>query len=608
MHANQIADHYARERGQAGRAQAHAAWTSQQQLELEKRQRELEQRQKEAFLKNAAIMNPSLAASKQSATMASRHDRKPSPEEEETHVRRSQINKPAVVNIMRDFFEESPKVEEELVRTSNSFIRKPTPQVIHHVPAPQQLDDYSDDEELEEKQEAIRKQNEAIKSYLEKVRSKNSAQQQALKFQAEMDKLNALEAKLFDHNRHMESVKALTRLGDDMNRMARNQALASIKAGQARKDAETRALMQGLLDAKKEKKAGKDPWARKMLQALMDRQQPGGSQQFNPAMFAPPIMQSPQVERSIDSAEKRRQEKRIKKLNDELDRKNKMLDNLKQSQVQEKPKDEKDKGMMNKEEVAAAIEQALKKQADELDKKAKDAGAGPEDIVTLPNGVAMIRPKDKTKPPIFVMPDDSLQKLKEKMEKTKSSLSSSSSISESIPPKPNPIQQMMLGMLMSQNMRMMMGDDQSSAPSKKSRKSTSSSHSKLPPIIINPPPIYQPPPVQEPKKSLPKIDSAKPKKPKIPKTQSMTTLPVNSPNEPQPTPVQVQPQVLPPVRPPSVKSVSTDGQPVQPPVKANRLHDFNSWNIEPPKPSVPVDLSRSPSLKDNYAPPQSSFN
>lgn len=46
---------------------------------------------------------------------------------------------------------------------------------------------------------------------------------------------------------------------------------------------------------------------------------------------------------------------------------------------------------------------------------------------------------------------------------------------------------------------------------------------------------------------------------------------------------------------------------MQPPAKFARLADFNAWNIEPPKPSVPVDLSRSPSLRDNGAPPQSSL-
>lgn len=222
------------------------------------------------------------------------------------------------------------------------------------------------------------------------------------------------------------------------------------------------------------------------------------------------------------------------------------------------------------------------------------------------------------------MPDLPVQALKEKqerMEKTKSSLSSSSSISESIPPKPNPLQQMMLGMLMSQNMRMMMGEDESSAPSRKSRKSTSSSHSNLPPIIINPPPMYQPPPpIQQP---LPRIDSAKPKRPKVQKAQSVSNIPTQLQIQPtllqpvQPTtttnvnPIAQQPTYLPSVvqnRPSSVKSMSVEGQPIQPPSKPNRLADANNWNIEPPRPSMPVDISRPPSLRDTSAPPQSSLD
>lgn len=625
MHGGQLAEHQHRERGQAQRAHAHQAAVDAQTALLLERQRQAEQRQKAALLANAAAMNPGL----QQARLPERAVRRPSPEQAEQHEARAHMQRPALVNAMRDWLDEDKPVEPSLV-TRESFGRKATPQVVEVVqvrPPPAEAD--SDEEhELEERQEAVRRQNEAIRAQLDKLKSQQLAQSQAAKFQSEVDKLNALEAKLFDYGRHVESVKALSRLGDDLGRMARAQALASIKAGQMRKDAEARALMKALAEQKQDRGSGKDPWARKMIQALAKQQQQPGMPAMNPAFFSPPVMPSPKVERSVDSAEQRRQEKRIKKLNAELEKKNKMLDNLKQKD-DDKPKEDKDKGLMNKDEVAAAIEQALKKQADELEKKAKEVGAGPEDIVTLPNGVSVIRPKDKTKPPIFVMPDDPVQKLKEKMEKTKSSFSSSSSVSESIPPKPNPLQQMMLGMLMSQNMRMMMGDDESSAPSRKSRrsrKSTSSSQSHLPPIIINPPPVYQPPapmPVM-PTRPLPHIDSAKPKRQKA-QVQSMGNLPAVQPQEPTPRPVLVQPYVqpiaqpyvqpvaqpvaqpyvqLPPVRPQTGNSESVDGQPLQPPVRMGRLADVNPWNIEPPKPSQQVDISRSPSLRDQQAPPQ----
>ena len=621
MHAEQIAERMAREREQQLRAQEHQRLVAQQMAANEQRQREADQRQRDLYLRNAAIMNPGLAASQNYSahTLASGRERKFSPEEQEKHLERNQMNKPAIVNLMRDFFDERTKPVEEMAETHHSFAKKPEPEIARAAPPPKrQYESDEEDEEIIQKAEAIRKQNEALKGYLQKVRGQNAAQNQAIKFQSEQERLNALEAKMYDYNKHLESVKGLNRLGDDLNRMARNQALASIKAGQARKDAEARAIMQQLLDNKKEKGgSGKDPWARKMIEAMMANQQAGPNPGFNPALFSQPMVPSPQRERSIDSEQKRKQDKRIKKLNDELEKKNKMLDNLKQDQ----PKaTEKDKDLMNKDEVAKAIDQALKKQAEEIEKKAREVGAGPEDILTLPNGVSVIRPKDKTKPPIFIMPDEPMVNKKEKdkqLEKTKSSFSSTSSISEVLPPKPNPIQQMMLGMLMSQNMRMMMGDDESSRRSRKSRKSVSSSQSesRLPPIIINPPPIYQPyPPPQERQQPLPRIDSAKPKKPKVPKTQSMTTLPTAQPVQTiqtiQPAPIAptVQPTVLPPVlpnRPPSAKSVSTDGQAIQPPIKINRLNDYNSWNIEPPKPAAIVDISRSPSLRDNTAPPQS---
>ena len=79
--------------------------------------------------------------------------------------------------------------------------------------------------------EEVAKQNQALQKYIMEMKQKNNDSKQASKLKSEVERLNALEAKMFDYNRHVESMTNLNRLGDDMNRMARNNALAAIKAG-----------------------------------------------------------------------------------------------------------------------------------------------------------------------------------------------------------------------------------------------------------------------------------------------------------------------------------------------------------------------------------------
>ena len=60
-------------------------------------------------------------------------------------------------------------------------------------------------------------------------------------------------------------MKNMNRLGDDMNRMARNNALAAIKAGQVRKDNAIRDLIQPrMVDM-----GMGDPDTKKLLKQLM---------------------------------------------------------------------------------------------------------------------------------------------------------------------------------------------------------------------------------------------------------------------------------------------------------------------------------------------------
>ena len=183
----------------------------------------------------------------------------------------------------------------------------------------------------------------------------------------------------------------------------------------------------------------------------------------------------------------RKNSQKIKKLNEELEKNKQALENLKNSQAPQ----------INTGDVQKIIQDALEAQKKQLEDKAKEVGAGPEDIMTLPNGMTIIKPKDPTKPPIFVMPDDQQKMIRDKLNITKCSLSSTSSISQSLPPKPNPMQQMMLGMLMQKNMRMMMGQDDESSKSSKSKSYSSTKSMSRMPMNYNPYQQYPPYPYQQ---------------------------------------------------------------------------------------------------------------
>lgn len=605
-----VSDYDLRSKQQVERYQRHQADNEQHMRELAERQKIAEDRQKQAMLRNATMMNPGLGKSQSVVTAAhTAHTAEPA-KDTEVHRQRGKVLRPDVFNLNAD--DDLPIEEPEVIERPRSIvIRQKSASV-----KPKEPSSDSDDGQEEEEAERLRKQNETIKQYIEKLRSEKASKQEANKYQTELERLNQLEGKLYDYNRHMESVKGLNRLGDDLNRIARSQALAAIKSGQVRKDAEMRDILKQFTEGSKPKN-NKDPWARKMIQALASQQMPQQQpmRQLDPSMFARPSP-SPKKEGSIDSEKQKKQEKKIKKLNEELEKNKKALEAANKDPVQ-------NQGLMSKDEVAKAINEALEKQKAEheaeVEKKAREVGAGPEDVVTLPNGVSVIRPKDKTKPPIFIMPDDNVEKLKKKMTQTKSSMSSTSSISETIAPKPNPLQQMMLGMLMAQNMKMMMGDEKSSVSSVKSKRSISSSQSRLPPLIINPPmympppqPIYQQLPPQQkqfmPSESLPKVGKKKPtvvKRSDDIQSQIQQPLPQVQRQIPQ---VQQQfPQVQ-PVRPSSVRSESTNGQPVQPPVKSMGVYNFNAQNLDGPRPAANIDIDRSPSLRDQQMQSQSTLS
>lgn len=580
---------------QTGRYHQHLDDVNAKTLAIEAKQRQAELNQKAKYLENVAKSNPVLGQShtqsmKTQASMAEAH------KDVAIHRERGKLLRPDIYNINDDPFEEfSEKLPPEPARIEVVQRPQERPVVV------KEESSSSDDEDEIEQMNKVSQQNEAIKNMLSKLKQQRVSKEEAGKYQAEMEKLNALEAKLYDYNRHVESMKGLSRLGDDMNRMARNQALAAIKAGQARKDAEMRDLLKQLAPTSKNS-ANRDPWARKMIQAMMANNQPQ-ARNIDPTFFNQPAFLKP--EKSVDSEEKLKQDKKIKKLNAELEKNKKALEKLQKNEKSVEKAPEKPEGLLNKEEVAKAIDDALKKQAEDIEKKAREAGAGPEDVVTLPNGISIIKPKDKSKPPIFVMPPPEIENVKKNMQKTKSSISSTSSISETMAPKPNPLQQMMLGMLMSQNMKMMMGDDQSSASKTESRKSYSSSHSKLPPLIINPPVYYppHPPPVSQ---SLPKVQKIKPKPKPAKKEVEMKPQPSHSQLiAPVPIPTTLPP--IQPTRPASVKSESTNGQAIQPPVKIPVTANYSSWNLEGPRPAANIDLESSPSFRDAHVPSQGSF-
>ena len=226
-----------------------------------------------------------------------------------------------------------------------------------------------------------------------------------------------------------------------------------------------------------------------MLQKMFEAQLMGAGQQ-NPLMLqqlqaqASPKKRTGSSEQTADTRAKKKTDKQIRKLNEELEQNKKALEELKgeKSAVNVAANNQ-----MSKEEVQKIIDETVGKMKPEIEKRAREAGAGPGDIVTLPNGVTIIKPRDPSKPPIFVMPDEPGKELRHRLNRSSSSLSSSvTSLAESGLEKPNPMMQMMLGMLMNKNMQLLLGADEQSSSS-----GTSKSTLHNVPIVINQP--YYPP-------------------------------------------------------------------------------------------------------------------
>ena len=516
------------------------------------------------------------------------------PDEGFKHKQRLKLLKPGISAI----FDESghliqPKDSMEETRGTFNFGKKEVPEQVEVQP---KLKYYEEKEEEPEEEldyqtqlrmEEVAKQNEAIKKHLEQLRRDKMSSKKANKFKEELERLNALESKMYDYNRNLDNVKQMNRIGDELTRQARNQALAAIKAGQMRKDNFVKMALES-------KNTGKDPWARKMVQKMFEAQMMGAGQQ-NP--FALQQLQgqvsakriASSSEQSSDKKGKKKADKKIQKLNEELEQNRKAIEELKG-----------EKGALNlaannqlsKDEVQKIIDETVNKMKPDIEKRAREAGAGPGDIVTLPNGVTIIKPRDPTKPPIFVMPDEPGKDLRNRLNRSTSSLSSSlGSLAESSLEKPNPMMQMMLGMLMNKNMQLLMGGEEQSSSSSSSK---STLHNV--PIVINQP--YYPPQPQ-PQAPLPPI--ARPRTAKPPPQEPQ------KPSDPLP-PVMLDKavgqsvrSVDPPKKLPSIRSIASEsalGKPVPPPLKLPHIGETNEWGMAAPKPPLALDPPSYSSVRD----------
>lgn len=616
--------------------------------EIERKQKELEQRQLNreveayGFAKSAkpGMYGQSPSASKHfdnqskhmgSSTRVNLNDNSNTAKDlrDSEHFVKGKIKKPAIFALLDDpKQEEPPKLNEtrhtfafgnQFPQEEKSSVKPPPPPSIPEPEYIEEEDDGLTPEEMARAQE-IMQQNQAIAEHIKKLREQNSNQAKAGRFKDELEKLGALESKLHDYNKHFDSMKNMNRIGDDLNRLARNQALNAIRQGQQRKD---NLIKDALMPVLQKPKETKDPWARKMIQAMMANpammQNPLAAQMMMQQMAQPSPSKKSKKNRSEDDSEesetssqkrrkKKKENKKIKELNDELEKNKKAIEDMKNPNKQPQ---------FSKDDIDKLIADAVQKNKDEIEAKAKEVGAGPGDVVTLPNGVSVIKPKDPSKPPLFIMPDLTKQKMLEELKKTKSSLSSTSSISETVSAKPDPMQQMMLGMLMSQNMKMMMGDD-SSVSSKSSKARSRSGYSQQPPIIINPPQYYPPqpslPPIQQPRRQEPsRVQSVKPTQmpppaqlPSLPPIQPVIAPQVQQPMPPSnpftnPAPIS---QPSPIHKSPSIRSVSTLGAPVMAPVKLPHIPDYNPWGLDAPKPAAQLSDSRAPSFRDMEIPSQ----
>lgn len=450
---------------------------------LERKQREAEQLQKQAEQVNRAkglgmraqpeprLFDPMGLQNLSQPAQRYGKNGKIKNEDIDTHLSRSKLMRPAIFGILDEFgnpIDDGSELD-KLAQSQSTMIEAPPSARMSKKSSAMKSKkssrkpDYSDDEidekgfnQFDPRAEEIRKQNEAIRQHLERIKKQNDMPAKASKFKDELEKLNSLEGRMYDFNRHLDQMHHLNRLGDDLNRMARNQALSTIKTGQIRKDKAIQDAVDAITGEKRKRRKDKKSKKRGY--------------------------ESTYDEDTEDYERKKRKKNKIKRLNEEL--------------ALAKAQANNNQPMMNKNEVEKLVEDALLKNKTDIEKMAEEMGANAEDVVTLPNGVTMIKSRDPTKPPMYVMPENPSDAIRKAFRKSNQSVSSTSSISESMPEKPNPLQQMMLGMLMQKNMQMMLGGDQSSQSSYSSRRNKHSKRS--PPIIIPQQPMF--PPISQPRR------------------------------------------------------------------------------------------------------------
>lgn len=463
------------------------------------------------------------------------------------------------------------------------------------------------DAETMQQMRLVAHQNKALQDEILRVKKLNEVKAQAHKYADEVQRLNQLEAKMYDYTKHLEGVKQLNRVGDELNKQARNQALAAIKQGIVRKEARERELLRPLLEAgNKKKQLAQDPWARQMIEMMMtaggrlpnklmqqyqddsdDDQDEHNSKKSKNKPKGKKNKRDRELEKEKEKMKKENEEK-LKKMNDEIER----LKKESAEGVKEAP--------IGREEIGKLIAEAFEKNREAVEAKAKKMGIGPEDIVNLPNGVSVIKSKDPSKPPMFIMPQEPLRKALEAYSRSDSDSLKSSVLSESTQKTapPDPMQQMMLGMLMGKNMEMMMNDGQSSTSSKSSStKSSKSSLSRTPIIINQPPPIYYPAPEQQ----FPRLKSPKDLQTSQSVLQGAQSLPKIKPTT---TGAKTQMRVS-QSSVSSLKSSSILGDPIPPPVKLPFLYNNPTTDAMMPKPAPTFSLDRPSSLRNMDIPIQS---
>lgn len=458
-----------------------------------------------------------------------------------------------------------------------------------------------------EQMEIIERNNRMMMEFMSELkRSKNDAVQKKA-YQEEIAQLNELEQKVYDYEKHLDSVKKLNRVGDDLNKVAREKALSAIKnahlSKQIQKDPVLAQKMRAANGMVPQGGLVQDDFARKMLMLMM-AQNMKQQEQLRFAQGPPMMIPVEGNKRKEDSSlyedlkeEKRKLEKEREKDKKKADREAKLAKLKNKAELSEKEAFEKQKLQAEQDlaeqkhqlelekmraKEALLLQQLEQKNADQENIKAVTKPT--DQLLVLPNGVTLIRPTDPNEAPMFVMPspspDRNLEVLRQKANATLSSLSSSSLTHDPV----NPLQQMMLGMMMMQNIKMLQ-DDQKSV-------STSKSSIQQPPIVYLPPNMAQYNqsllPVVKQRKSSRSVKSIKQTVPEAPKQPDPVFFPVVNKSTPG-----------------SVKSTSTLGVPVNPPVRLPELPERSHSIGNFPKPMNRIEKERAPSIRDLLIQPQS---